>query len=144
MQGWGHQETNLGRRPWINRISWTWNREKAPPPIEPNVVYDYSRRPLYGHYSNGFNVFGPYERPVLDATGGGQLYARQLSPLHPNIVQPQAYTPVGIAGDGAELHGTYQVMPLVNVSQPSQNVVSISTVNGQTNITLASTSTNGK
>jgi hypothetical protein len=137
--GWGHSETNPGRKPWHRRVSWTWNREKAPPPIAPNVAYDYNRRPLWGHYSNSFNVFGPYERPILDATGGGDLFARQLPPLHPNMVLQQAFTPVPITGDGSELQGSFGVLPLVNVSQPGQSVVSISTVNGQTNITLGNT-----
>lgn len=141
MNGWGHQETRHIRRPWHRRINWSWHRLPGhlDDTIPPNVEYDYSRVPLWGHYGNGFNVFGPYRRPIMGATGGGQLYARQLPPLHPNAIYPQRYVPVALTGDGAELHGTYASLPLVNVSQPGAQVVAIQTVNGQTNITLQNT-----
>lgn len=129
-----------GRKPWYKRISWTWNRVNEAPPIPPGVAWDWHRRPLWGHYDNGFNVFGPYERPIVDATGGGQLYSRQLSPLHPDMVFQQAFTPVSIAADGSELTGQFTVLPLVNVTTPGSNeIVSISQQNGVTNISLPNT-----
>jgi hypothetical protein len=120
-------------------LKWTWHRTKEAPPIPDNVEYEYNRRPLWGQYSSGFNAFGPYRRPILDATGGGQLYGRQLNPYSPNTVQAQAFTPVSITGDGSESSGVFQVMPLVNVSTPESDVVSVQTVNGVTNITLGNT-----
>ena len=139
--GWAYAAGRPGRKPWHRRIADTWTRLAGhlDTEIPPNVVYDYHRRPLFGHYQVGYNVFGPYERPILDATGGGDLYARQLPPYHPNSVVQQGFTPVGIAGDGAELHGSFNVLPLVNVSQPGPEIVSVQTVNGVTNLTLAPT-----
>lgn len=127
------------RVPWHQRLKDTWTRVRSAPPVPPNVEYDYTRIPLWGHYAGGFNVFGPYQRPILDATGGGALYARQLGPYHPNITLPQQFTPVSLTGDGSELHGQFTVLPLVDVSTntpPGSEVVSVSTQNGVTNIQL--------
>lgn len=141
----GYHESRPGHRPWHKRINWTWNRVKETPPIPPGVAYDWKRAPLFGHYNNGYSVFGPYERPILDATGGGQLYTRQLPPYHGNTIYTQTNTPVAITGDGSELTGSLQVLPLVNVTNPqasSGEIVGVSTVNGVTNITIGNT-TNG-
>ena len=130
-----------GRRPWHKRINWTWNRVKEAPPVPPGVEYDWIRKPLFGHYDNRYNVFGPYRRPILDATGGGQLYARQLGPLAPNVVYNQTTRQVSITGDGSELQGQFTVLPLVNAqnSTPGSEVVSVTTTNGVTNIQLGNT-----
>lgn len=141
MDGWSYKEAKPGHRPWHKRIGWSWNRTKEAAPIASNVLYDYNRRPLWGHYDDSNNVFGPYERPILDATGGGQLYSRQLPPFHPNMVFNQQGVNVSITGDGSELTGSYTVLPLVNAQtqQSSSEVVSVSTQNGVTNIQLGNT-----
>lgn len=115
---------------------------KEDPPVPPSTIYDWNRRPLFGHYNNGYNTFGPYERPIMDATGGGQLYARQLPPFHPNMVFSQQMTPVAITADGSELTGQFTVLPLVDVQSHAtgSEVVSVSTQNGVTNIQLGNTS----
>lgn len=142
MQGWSYREAKPGHRPWHKRINWTWNRVNAAPPVPPSTIYDWNRRPLFGHYSNGYNAFGPYERPIMDATGGGQLYARQLPGLHPNMVFSKEIVNNSITGNGSELTGQFTILPLVDTqSTPSGGeVVSVSTQNGVTNIQLGNTS----
>lgn len=98
-------------------MAWTWFRTAAKPPIPDDGLDTYRRNPLYGRFRNGFNVFGPYRRPIVDATGrGGQLIMRQLKPLQPNYVYPQQTVPVSITGSGSELTGSYHSLGLVNVS----------------------------
>lgn len=96
---------------------WTWFKTKTPPPVADDGLDSYNRRPLWGQYQNGFNVFGPYRRPVQDATGrGGQIVLRQLRPLSPNYVFPQQWTPVSITGRGSELTGDFSSMGLIDTS----------------------------
>lgn len=98
---------------------WTWFGTRAPAPIPDDGLDRYQRRPLFGRFGDGNNVFGPYRRPIVDATGGGSLVMRQMRPESPAYTVPQYWTPVGIAGDGAELTGNYGVMGLVDVTTNS-------------------------
>jgi len=129
-------------KPWHQRITWTWFKTKEPPPVPPGVEWWWNRIPDYGRFDNRLNIFEPYRRPIMDATGGGDLYARQLSPLHPNMVFAQAFNPVAITGDGSELTGQFTVLPLVDTQnqQSTSEVVSVSSKNGVTNIQLGNTS----
>lgn len=98
-------------------MAWTWFRTKAPAPVPSDGLDRYTRRPLFGAFHDGYNVFGPYRRPIQDATGhGGQLVQRQLNPYSPNYVVPQQWTPVSIAGNGSELTGTYAGVGLIDTS----------------------------
>lgn len=100
-------------------FGWTWFRTRAKAPIDSNPTYNWARIPLYGRFADGFTVFGPYRRPIMSATGRGTLYHRQLKPLSPNVVIPQSWTPVGIAGNGSELSGVFSSMGLVDVTSNS-------------------------
>jgi len=101
---------------------WTWFRTKSPAPIpESGHLYDYCLRPLFGRWQNAVNAFGPYRRPILDATGGGNLNLSQLLPFSPNCVIQQGFTPVSITGNGSELTGAYNVIGLVNTTNPNAN-----------------------
>lgn len=102
-------------------MSWTWFKTKAPPPIPDNGIYQYPRTQPYGFFRAGLDVFGPYLRPIVDATGGGTLDLRALRVFNPNTVIAQTYTPVSIAGNGAELTGNYGTLGLVDVTTAQQN-----------------------
>lgn len=100
-------------------MAWTWFKTRAPAPVPNDGLDTYKRNPLYGRFGNGHNVFGPYRRPVVDATGrGGQIIMRQLKPLEPNTVVPQQWTPVAITGAGSELTGAFSTVGLVDVTTP--------------------------
>lgn len=103
----------------MQRGIWTWLRTALAPYVPPSANADFGRARLYGQYSDGFTIYGPYRRPIVDATGGGELYRRQLALLGPNIVYPQHFTPVSIAGGGASLHGQFDILGLVNVTSNS-------------------------
>jgi len=96
--------------------NWTWFGTRSKAPIPSDGLDRYKRAPLFGNFANGFSAFGPYRRPIEDATGGGQLVHRQLAPFSPNIVAPKAYTPVAITGSGSELTGEFSVVGLINVN----------------------------
>lgn len=106
-------------------MAWTWFRTRAPAPIPDDGLDRYSRIPGYDRFRNASNVFGPYRRPIQDATGrGGQIIMRQLKPLQPNTVMPQQWVPVSITGKGSELTGAFTSIGLVDVSSNnSQNRV---------------------
>jgi len=133
-------------KPWGQRINWTWTRTKEAPPVPPGVEWWWKRIQDWGRFDNRLNVFEPYRRPIMDATGGGQLYARQLPPFHPNSVYNQTNINVAITADGSELTGQFSVLPLVNTTTQNgtaaNEVVSVTQSNGVTNITLGNT-TNG-
>lgn len=133
-------------KPWHERITWAWNRTKTAPPVAPGVEWWWKRIQDFGRFDNRLNVFEPYRRPIVDATGGGDLYARQLTPFHPNMVFTKNILPVAITASGSELTGQFVVLPLVDVqnqSNPANEVVSVSTANGVTNIQLGNTSQHG-
>lgn len=128
-------------KPWHQRITWAWLKTKTPPPVPPGVEWWWKRSPDWNRYNNGQNIFEPYRRPIVSATGGGTLYQRQFAALQPNIVFNQTGTPVSITGDGSELQGQFTVLPLVDTQSSSggSEVVSVSTQNGVTNIQLGNT-----
>lgn len=122
---------------WHKRIKAWWVKPAgaASPPIPDNVEHWYGRIPLYGRFNDAFNVFGPYRRPILDATGGGTLNDRQLYPLSSQDSWQQRVTPVSITGDGAELTGNFGQLPLVNTQQETTTITK--DANGNVVITSA-------
>lgn len=106
-------------------MAWTWFRTKSAPPVPDDGLDRYSRIPGYERFRGGSNVFGPYRRPIQDATGrGGQIVMRQFKPLQPNTVYPQQWVPVAITGKGSELTGAFTTTGLVDVtSNNSKNRV---------------------
>lgn len=99
----------------------TWIATLTAPPVGVNHQYGYGRIKPYDRFNVGSEVFGPYERPIQDATGGGQLYARDLKPFSANSVIPQQWTPVAITGSGSELSGNFAVVGLVDVTSQGAN-----------------------
>jgi len=132
-------------KPWHQRITWAWFKTKEAPPVPPGVEWWWKRIPEWDRYNNGLNVFEPYRRPIVDATGGGDLYSRQLSLVGPQMVYNQTSVNVAITGSGSELTGQFTVLPLVDTQTQgnSSEVVSVSTVNGVTNIQLGNTGNGG-
>lgn len=106
-------------------MAWTWFRTKSSPPIADDGLDRYGRIAPYDRFNGRLNVFGPYRRPIMDATGrGGQIVLRQFRPLQPNIVYPQQWVPVAITGKGSELTGAFTTTGLVDVtSNNSRNKV---------------------
>lgn len=102
---------------------WTWFKTKAPAPVAPAPhLWNWKRTRLFGRFQDGYNAFGPYRRPIMDATGGGTLNLRQLSTYSPNNVITQTNVRVAITGDGSELTGQYVQTGLVNVSNQAAPV----------------------
>lgn len=98
-------------------MSWTWFKTGQPAPVPPAAhLYQWFRTRLFGRFQDGYNAFGPYRRPIQDATGGGTLNLRQLSTYAPNMVVNHTTVKVAITGDGSELTGQYIQTGLVNVS----------------------------
>jgi hypothetical protein len=109
------------------------------PQVGPNHQYNYKRTPLFGRFSDGYNAFGPYRRPIVDATAGGLLVQRQLNSYALNDVFLQTNVPVAITGDGSQLQGQYVQSGLVNVTTQQQTV----TLNNQGNLVVTTQNVNG-
>lgn len=142
-----HLHPGPGKR----QFNWSWlkvrgvNDKGSPasgqpmPQVGPNNNYKYKRTPLFGTFSNGFNAFGPYRRPIMDATAGGLLVQRQLNSYALNDVFQQTNIPVSITGDGSQLQGQYVQSPLVNVTTQEQTT----TTNAAGNVVVTTTNVNG-
>jgi len=103
----------------MKRSVWTWLNTQSQAPVAPSPRNNFGRARLFGMFSDGFTVFGPYRRPIQPAAGGGQLYRRNLNPIAPNYVFPQQWTPVSVTGRGSELTGQFDTLGLVNVTTNS-------------------------
>lgn len=71
---------------------------------------------FFDRFSNRFDVPQDYAVPNTPVLGAGNHYTRQLNLFAPNIVVPNTATIVGITGDGSNLFGQLNSIPLIDLN----------------------------
>jgi len=80
----------------------------------PNMAY--VETPLWGRFTNGYDVPNSYAVPEHQIWAGGNPVQRQMHPTAPQIVAPQTAVTVAIQGDGSQLTGILVQTPLIDLN----------------------------